>query len=182
LKLPDEWSTIGKKYNIIYADPAWSYRDKALAGNRGAESKYQVMSVDEIKKLPVETITHDDCILFMWATFPNLREALDVIDAWGFDYKTVGFTWVKKTKNGHNFMGMGNYTRSNAEVCLIARKGKIKRIDAGIRQIIESIPERHSKKPDIVRDKIVDLVGELPRVELFARNETDGWDVWGNEV
>ena len=79
-------------------------------------------------------------------------------------------------------MGMGRWTRANAEVCLLATKGKPKRINAGVRQIIESVPEKHSKKPDIVRDKIVDLVGELPRVELFARNETDGWDVWGNEV
>ena len=179
---PHEWSTIGKKYNIIYADPAWSYRDKALAGNRGAGCKYKVMSIEDIENLPVSTLADDDCILFLWVTFPKLDECFKVIEKWGFEYKTVAFTWVKKYKNGGNFMGMGRWTRANAEVCLLATKGKPKRINAGVRQIIESVPEKHSKKPDIVRDKIVDLVGELPRVELFARNETDGWDVWGNEV
>jgi N6-adenosine-specific RNA methylase IME4 len=171
-----------KKYSIIYADPAWSYRDKALAGNRGAGCKYDVMSIDDIKNLPVKDLADDNCILFMWVTFPKLDECLDVIKAWGFEYKTVGFTWVKKYKNGDNFMGMGRWTRANAEICMIATKGKPKRINAGIRQIIESVPERHSKKPDIVRDKIIELVGDLPRIELFARDKTEGWDVWGNQV
>jgi len=171
-----------KKYNIIYADPAWSYRDKALAGNRGAGCKYDVMSIDDIKNLPVKDLADDNCILFMWVTFPKLDECLDVIKAWGFEYKTVGFTWVKKYKNGDNFMGMGRWTRANAEICMIATKGKPKRINAGIRQIIESVPEKHSKKPDIVRDKIIELVGDLPRIELFARDKTEGWDVWGNEI
>ena len=171
-----------KKYNIIYADPAWSYKDKALAGNRGAGCKYDVMSIEDIQKLPVKDLADDDCILFMWVTFPKLNECLSVIEAWGFEYKTVGFTWVKKYKNGDNFMGMGRWTRANAEICMIATKGKPKRINAGVRQIIESVPERHSKKPDIVRDKIIELVGDLPRIELFARQKTPGWDVWGNEV
>ena len=171
-----------KKYSIIYADPAWSYRDKALAGNRGAGCKYDVMSIDDIKNLPVKDLADDNCILFMWVTFPKLDECLDVIKAWSFEYKTVGFTWVKKYKNGDNFMGMGRWTRANAEICMIATKGKPKRINAGIRQIIESVPERHSKKPDIVRDKIIELVGDLPRIELFARDKTEGWDVWGNQV
>jgi len=171
-----------KKYSIIYADPAWSYRDKALTGNRGAGCKYDVMSIDDIKNLPVRDLADDNCILFMWVTFPKLDECLDVIKAWSFEYKTVGFTWVKKYKNGDNFMGMGRWTRANAEICMIATKGKPKRINAGIRQIIESVPEKHSKKPDIVRDKIIELVGDLPRIELFARDKTEGWDVWGNEI
>ena len=171
-----------KKYSIIYADPAWSYRDKALAGNRGAGCKYDVMSIDDIKNLPVKDLADDNCILFMWVTFPKLDECLDVIKAWSFEYKTVGFTWVKKYKNGDNFMGMGRWTRANAEICMIATKGKPKRINAGIRQIIESVPERHSKKPDIVRDKIIELVGDLPRIELFARDRVEGWDAWGNEI
>ena len=171
-----------KKHNIIYADPAWSYRDKALAGNRGAGCKYPVMSIDDIKKLPVKDIADDNCILFLWVTFPKLDECFDVIKNWGFEYKTVGFTWVKKYRNGTNFMGMGRWTRANAEICMIATKGKPKRINAGIRQIIESVPERHSKKPDIVREKIVELVGDLPRIELFARERVEGWDAWGNEI
>jgi len=176
MKLPN------KKYKIIYADPPWSYKDKALAGNRGACCKYPVMSIDEIKNLPVKDIADDDCILFMWVTFPKLNECFEVIKEWGFEYKTNAFTWVKKYKNGDNFMGMGRWTRANAEICLLATKGKPKRVNAGVRQIIESVPEKHSKKPDIVRDKIVELCGDLPRLEMFARNNSVKWETWGNEV
>ena len=171
-----------KKYKIIYADPPWSYKDKALAGNRGACCKYPDMNIEDIKNLPVKDIADDDCVLFLWVTFPKLNECFEVIKNWGFEYKTNAFTWVKKYRNGDNFMGMGRWTRANAEVCLLATKGKPKRINAGIRQIIESVPEKHSKKPNIVRDKIVELCGDLPRIELFARNQTDKWDSWGNEV
>jgi len=140
------------------------------------------MSLDEIKNLPINEITDDDCFLFIWITFPNLNIVFDVIKAWGFNYKTVAFTWVKKYKSGKNFMGMGNWTRSNAEICLLATKGKPKRINAGIRQIIESVPEKHSKKPDEVRDRIVELCGDLPRLEMFARKKSLKWETWGNEV
>jgi N6-adenosine-specific RNA methylase IME4 len=171
-----------KKYNIIYADPPWSYNDKALAGNRGACCKYDVMTLDNIKNLPIKNITYDDCILFLWITFPQLNKCFEVMESWGFKYKTVAFTWIKKYNNGKNFMGMGNWTRSNAEVCMLAIKGKPKRLNAGIRQVVESVPERHSKKPDIIREKITQLCGDLPRIELFARQNTDGWDSWGNEI
>jgi N6-adenosine-specific RNA methylase IME4 len=179
------WTCISfpnKKYNIIYADPAWSYKDKALSGNRGAVCKYNVMSIEDIALLPVKDIAANDCILFMWVTFPKLNECFKVIEEWGFEYKTVAFTWVKKTRKDTWFIGMGRWTRANAEICLLATKGKPKRENAGIRQIIESIPEEHSKKPDIVRDKIVQLCGDLPRIELFARQQVQGWDCWGNEV
>ena len=171
-----------KKYNIIYADPPWSYQDKALAGNRGAVCKYSVMNIDEIKSLPVKDLADDDCILFMWVTYPKLNECFEVIKSWGFEYKTIAFTWVKKYKNGDNFMGMGRWTRANAEICMLSTKGKPKRISASVRQIIESIPERHSKKPNIVRDKIIELCGDLPKIELFARERINGWDAWGNEI
>tara|TARA_R110002020_G_C16039928_1_gene753617 strand:+ start:293 stop:823 length:531 start_codon:yes stop_codon:yes gene_type:complete len=171
-----------KKYNIIYADPPWSYKDKALAGNRGACCKYPVMSIEDIKNLPVKDIADDNCILFMWVTFPKLNECFDIIKSWGFDYKTVAFTWVKKYRNGDNFMGMGRWTRANAEVCLLATKGKPKRISASVRQVVETVPEKHSQKPNIIRDKIIELCGDLPKIELFARIKSDNWDVWGNEV
>jgi len=171
-----------KKYNIIYADPPWQYNDKALAGNRGAGCKYDVMTLDNIKNLPIKNITSDDCILFLWITFPQLNKCFEVMESWGFKYKTVAFTWIKKYNNGKSFMGMGNWTRSNAEVCMLAIKGKPKRLYAGIRQVVESVPERHSKKPDIVREKIVELCGDLPRIELFAREKKSGWDSWGNEI
>ena len=171
-----------RRYSIMLIDPAWSYKDKALAGNRGSCCKYPVMNIDDIKKLPINSIAEDDCIMFLWVTMPKLNEVFDVIKAWGFEYKTVAFTWVKKYRNGDNFMGMGRWTRANAELCLLATKGKPKRISASVRQIIETIPERHSKKPDIIRDKIVELCGDLPRVELFARQRADGWTSWGDEI
>mgnify|MGYP000781324698 CR=1 FL=1 len=119
----------------------------------------------------------------MWATFPMLREALDVIEAWGFSYKTVACNWVKQNRNGTGiFMGLGNWTRSNSEICLLATKGHPKRQAADIHQFIISPIEAHSKKPDETRDKIVALMGDRPRVELFARQIPPGWDVWGNEV
>ena len=171
-----------KKYSIIYADPPWSYDDKALAGNRGACCKYDVMDIDALKKLPIQDITAENSVLFMWATFPKISEALQLLDVWGFRYKTVAFTWVKRGKNSSKyFMGMGRWTRSNSEVVLLATKGKPKRIDAGISQIIDTPIREHSKKPDIVRDKIVQLCGDLPRIELFARSKIHGWDVWGND-
>lgn len=171
------------KYKIIYADPPWSYRDKALAGNRGASCKYKTQSTEWLKQLPVNKIADKDCILFLWITMPKLNEVFDIISAWGFEYKTVGFTWVKNNKKSKSFFwGMGCWTRANAELCLIATKGKPKRINAGVHSIINTSIEKHSKKPNITRDKIIELVGELPRIELFAREKILGWDVWGDEV
>ena len=170
-----------KLYNIILIDPAWTYKDKALAGNRGAGCKYNLMTTEDIKQLPINSIADKDCVLFCWVTYPNLNEVFDVIKAWGFEYKTVAFTWVKKYKNGDNFMGMGRWTRANAEICLLCTKGKPKRVSASVRQVIETIPERHSKKPDIVREKIVELCGDLPRIELFARERVENWDCWGDD-
>ena len=170
-----------KRYNIILIDPAWTYKDKALAGNRGAGCKYNLMTTEDIKQLPINSIADDDCVLFCWVTYPKLNEVFDVIKAWGFEYKTVAFTWVKKYKNGDNFMGMGRWTRANAEICLLCTKGKPKRVSASVRQVIETIPERHSKKPDIVREKIVELCGDLPRIELFARERVENWDCWGDD-
>ena len=174
---------MAKKYNIIYADPAWSYKDKALAGNRGACCKYPVMSISDIANLPIKNIAADDCVLFMWVTMPKLNECFDVIKAWGFEYKTCAFTWVKKNKKSDTlFMGMGRWTRANSELCLLATKGKPKRVAADVHSVIVSPIEQHSKKPDETRNRIVRLCGNLPRVELFARQKTEGWDVWGNEV
>ena len=124
-----------------------------------------------------------DSALFLWATFPQLNEAFRVIEAWGFKYKTLAFLWLKQNRKADSwFYGMGFWTRSNAEVCLLATRGHPKRQCAGIHQFVISHIEQHSKKPDEVRDKIVKLMGDQPRVELFARQQTPGWDVWGNEV
>ena len=141
------------------------------------------MSIDELCALPVETLAEKDCLLFLWATFPQLPEALRLIRAWGFTFKTVAFVWLKLNKKSPTwFYGLGYWTRGNAEICLLAKRGKPKRRSAGVHQFIISPVEEHSKKPDVTRDKIIELAGNLPRVELFARQKTPGWDVWGNEV
>ena len=172
-----------KKYNIIYADPPWEYKDKALAGNRGAGCKYPTQNSHWLSCLPVQLIAEKDCLLFLWVTMPKLNECFELIKAWEFEYKTCAFTWVKRNKVANSwFWGMGRWTRANAELCLLATKGKPKRINAGVHSIVDERIEKHSKKPDVVRDKIIELVGDLPRIELFARNYTPGWDVWGNEV
>lgn len=172
-----------KKYNIIYVDPPWDYKDKALAGARGANCKYPTLDITSISKLDVPSITAENAILFLWVTFPQLENGLQLIKNWGFTYKTIAFTWVKRNKKANTwFFGMGNWTRSNAEICLLAIKGKPKRINASISSIIDTPIEEHSKKPAIVRDKIVELCGDIPRIELFARQKTEGWDVWGNAL
>lgn len=170
-------------YNIIYADPPWQYRDKALAGNRGAVCKYPVMTQEALCALPVGELASPDCCLFMWVTMPKLQDGLDVIKAWGFEYKTNAFTWIKKNKIADTlFWGMGRWTRANAELCLLATKGHPTRLDAGVHSVIESKIERHSKKPDEARKRIIQLCGDLPRIELFARERAEGWDAFGNEV
>ena len=148
-----------KKYQIIYADPPWSYSiSNSVAGGRGQNTKYRCLRPVEIYDLPVNDITEDHCVLFIWATFPMLPEALYTIKAWGFYYKTNAFTWVKKNKKANtNFFGMGKWTRRNSEICLLATKGKPKAINHSISEIIESPIEEHSKKPAIIRELIVKL-------------------------
>ena len=170
-----------KKYNIIYADPPWSYKDKKCNG--ACEFHYKTMNIKDICDLPIQRITEKDCVLFLWVTYPMLKEAMQLIDAWGFKYKTIGFQWVKQNKSGHGFFfGLGRGTRGNTECCLIATKGKPQRVDNSVGQLIISPLREHSKKPDEAREKIVKLMGDVPRIELFARQHADGWDCWGNEV
>lgn len=177
-----------KKYQIIYADPPWQYNDKMIMQGkhgmiRGAECFYRTMSMEDIKNLPIRNITDENAILFMWITMPLLDKAFDVITAWGFKYKTCGFCWVKRTKNGKIHLGMGHYTRGNAELCLIGVKGKkMKFHTRKLSQIVESEIRQHSQKPSEVRDKIVELCGDIPRIELFARQAVKGWDCWGLEA
>ena len=182
-----------KKYQIIYADPPWFYNKRNLFkkdGRRnnfawGATNHYPVMKTEEICHLgfQIDTISDENCILFLWTTLPRIEDAIKVINAWGFKYITTGFVWVKTTKSGEIRMdGLGNYTMSNSEICLIGKKGKIKRKNTGVKQIILHPKTRHSEKPAEARNRIVQLMGDLPRIELFARQKTEGWDVWGNEV
>lgn len=157
-----------KKHNVIYADPPWSYQQWCNKKQGAAKAHYETMKQKDIEELPVERIADKNCILFMWATFPKLQEALATIKAWGFEYKTIGFCWVKRNKNGSWFKGIGFYTKSNSEVCLIATKGKPpkKSVHHTVSQLVETVREEHSKKPDEVRKRIVEFTGDVPRIEL----------------
>ena len=184
-----------RRYDIIYADPPWQYRDKSR--NRiGAEGHYRTVAIADLKKLPVWDIAAPSSVLLMWATWPTMPDALDLIGRWGFAYKTCAFVWVKINPKGDVFTGGGHYTRSNSEVVLLATKGEVlPRQSRSIGQIIEGNaevikvphPRRggrivHSAKPAIVRDRITDLFGEVARIELFARTAAPGWDCWGDQA
>ena len=171
-----EFEKIDKQYNIIYADPPSRYRVYEA-------TPYPTMSLEEICNLRIQDICAENCYLFLWAQLPNIEEALTIIDDWGFTYKTTAFVWVKRNKKADSwFWGNGYYTRSNAEVCLLGTKGKLPVLRHDIHQIIDTRIEEHSKKPAIVREKIVQLLGDLPRIELFARQEAEGWDCWSIDM
>lgn len=174
------------KYQIIYADPPWKYTvfgDKPPAA-RGRESDYyEVMDLLDIAALPVTSIAAEDSVLFMWATFPAMQTAMKLMRNWGFYYRTVGFVWVKRNKKSDSyFWGMGGWTRSNAEVCLIGTRGNLKRVSRSVHQVIDSPIRGHSQKPPETRDRIVELMRDKSRIELFARERVPGWDAWGDEV
>lgn len=141
------------------------------------------MTEEEISGLPVGEIADKDCALLMWATYPNIKQAIKTIEAWGFAYKTAAFVWTKQNKKQETlFWGMGNYTRANSEICLLGIKGNPKRQSKSVHSVIISKIGRHSEKPEEARNRIVALFGDAPRIELFARTRAEGWDAWGNEV
>lgn len=174
------------RFEIVYADPAWQYDNRTIRG--GAEHHYPTMTVEQICRLPVPKLAAPNAALFLWATWPTLPDALRVIAAWGFTYKNNAFTWVKTTKQNTDAVGLGHWTRGNTEPCLFATRGKPTRVDASVRQVVldEQVicapRTRHSAKPPVVRERIVQLLGDLPRIELFAREHVDGWAAWGNEL
>jgi N6-adenosine-specific RNA methylase IME4 len=141
------------------------------------------MNVWDICALPVREIADANSILFLWVTFPNLKEGLQVMDAWGFKYITLGFSWIKtNAENGQPHFGIGYYTKSNCEVCLIGTHGRPPMVCDYVSSVIISRRREHSRKPDEARERIVQLCGNLPRIELFSREKHEGWDVWGNET
>ena len=141
------------------------------------------MELEQITALPVKELADKDAILFLWTTLPIIQEALQVIKAWGFEYKITAFVWVKLARHSNGiFWGLGYWTRSNVEICMLATKGHPKRVAKSIHQVIISHVEEHSKKPAEARRRIEALMGDVPKIELFARRPARGWDVWGNEV
>lgn len=172
------------KYKVILADPPWTFSSWSRKGEvKSAQNHYSCMSLEELIGLPVFWTGDRDCILFMWATSPMIDEQIKVMERWGFEYKTIGFTWIKLNPKALTpFIGLGYYTRSNAEYCLIGTRGKPGRPkNKGISSVIMSPIREHSRKPDIVRQYIMNMY-DGPYLELFAREETDGWDYFGNET
>lgn len=173
-----------KKHTLIYADPPWTYRDKANDGERGAGHKYQTMTIADICRLPVWDLAAENCLLAMWWVPTQPAEALKVMDAWGFRLMTMkGFTWHKTNKHkGNSAIGMGHMTRANSEDCLFAVRGKLpERLDASICQHVTAPRMEHSAKPPAFRDLLVRLLGDVPRCELFSRDSVPGWDMWGDQ-
>ena len=181
-----------KKYNIIYADPAWNFGNRMYSSNKNDQHReisraYDVMNTKDIACINVKDVLADDAICFMWTTDAHIPDAIEVMKAWGFKYKTVAFIWQKKEKSGKQVCFMGQWTMKNCEIVLLGTKGKMSKYlkSRKVRQLQEAPRERniHSRKPQLIRDKIVEMFGEdLPKLELFARIKTEGWDVWGNEV
>lgn len=181
------------KFNIIMADPSWRFQNWSMKkfvergekwARRNGRSPYDVMDTEDIAALPVSNIVAKNAILMLWATYPKLTDAFEVIKAWGFDYKTVAFTWIKLNKRGSGFkFGLGYHTRGNCELCLLATKGKgLQRVDNAVPNLLITPIREHSQKPDEARERIERLYGDVPRIELFARREYENWTVLGNEV
>jgi N6-adenosine-specific RNA methylase IME4 len=171
------------RYPVILADPPWSYhvRSKASLGHGVATSHYDTMTLDDIKALPVADMAAKNAALFLWATPPCITEALEVIRAWGFAYKTFAFSWLKLKADGQPVNnGLGHYTRSNVEVCLLGLRGKMTVQQHDVQQVIRTVRRGHSRKPDEQYGRIMRLF-DGPYLEVFARQCWPGWDTWGNQ-
>ena len=179
------------KFGAILADPPWGFqcwngKDKRVA-SRGSVTPYDTMDMEAISRLPVASVAAENCALFLWVVWPTLPEAIEIIQKWGFKYKTCAFSWMKADPfrlwalEEDVYMGLGYWTRSNSEVCLLATRGNPKRQDASVRQGIIEPRREHSRKPDCVHERIERLVAG-PYLELFARQERPGWTAWGNET
>ena len=184
-------------FRVIYADPPWSFAAWSHRGEgKGASQHYPCMKLPDICSLPVASIAHRDCALFIWVVQPMLPEAMEVIEAWGFKFRTVAFAWIKMPKSWSDDegqlsmtrtrikprLGLGYHTRSGMEQCFLAIKGDgYKRQKQGVEQVLHAPIRKHSQKPDEIRNRIEMLVGDVPRIELFARQRSPGWSSWGNE-
>lgn len=184
-----------KIYDVIYADPAWKYGSKELYGDKNKEGKrenrfrklermYDTMSLEEIKQLPVKNMIGKNAACFLWVTDSHLKEGIEVLESWGFKYKTIAFNWIKKTNKGNTYVNFAPWTLKSSEICLLGMRGSMGKLktDNTVRQLIESERTKHSKKPKEARERIEQLFADVNRIELFARENYVGWDAWGNEV
>ena len=179
-----------KKYKIIYADPPWHYGSKSAVNNsvgndiKPLSEHYNTMSLSDLKAMPIKKIIDKDCACFMWVTDSHLDEAIQILKAWGFQYKTIAFNWIKTTSKGNFCKNVAPWTMKSSEVCLLGTRGamtKYKKIN-NIESLVIAERTKHSKKPSEVRKRIELLFGYLPRLEMFARSSAEGWDVFGNEA
>ena len=171
------------KYNIIYADPPWNFQTYSEKGQgKTPHRHYKCLRLEDLKKLPIDKLAAKNCVLLLWVIDTHLEVALELMAAWGFKYKTIAFVWAKTTTHGKWHFGQGFWTRKNPEICLLGSRGHPKKNSWSVRQLVVEPVRQHSRKPDRIRSDIVQLLGNVPRVELFARNRTPGWDVWGNEI
>ena len=175
------------QYRVVYADPPWTFATFSRKGKgRSAEAHYDCLPLPDIKRLPVGDWAARDCVLMLWTTDPLLDKAMEVIEAWGFTYKTIGFYWAKLNKSASRlvyndksfFTGLGFWTRANPELCLLATRGHPRRRSAGVKKLVVSPRREHSRKPDEIYERIEALC-EGPYLEMFARTERPGWDCWG---
>jgi N6-adenosine-specific RNA methylase IME4 len=177
-----------RHFGAILADPPWRFQPWSEKGtDRAADRHYSTMKIGDLSALPVEELAASDCVLFVWSCWPTLADAWRLIESWGFQYKTCAFSWMKAdpyrlfADDKTPFAGLGYWTRANTEPCLLATRGKPKRLNADVRQGIIEPRREHSRKPDCVHERIERLVAG-PYLELFARQTRPGWTSWGNEV
>lgn len=171
-----------KKYRVIYSDPPWHWETRSDKGRiKTPDVHYPCMRLEDLKSIPVSEWADDDCALLMWVIDAYLEKSLELIEAWGFKYKTVGFYWTKTTAKGKWFFGQGYWTRGNPEQCLLATRGSPKRLSKGVPKLVVSEKRVHSAKPAVVRDRIQKLLPG-PYLEMFARCDAPGWDSIGLDV
>jgi N6-adenosine-specific RNA methylase IME4 len=172
-----------RMYDIVYADPPWEEAGGGPKWRGQSKGHYPLMKMADIINLPVEGIANENAVLFLWCPFRHLKQAFDVVEHWGFNYVTIGFLWVKMTSGGKVFFGMGRYTRANPEPCLLATKGK--GIAPAVHDVAATVMDQvreHSRKPDKVREQIERMYPSQGKIELFARQQSPGWDCWGIET
>lgn len=175
------------KYQIIYADPPWHYNSRSNQDNDRGYSDlkpYTTLKQNELENLPIKNITNDDAACFMWVTDSHLKEGIKLIEAWGFKYKTIAFIWIKHYKSGVRCVNFAPWTLKSAEICILGIKGRMKqcKITNKIYQVVDALRTTHSRKPAEVRKRIDEMFGDLPRIELFAREKTEGWTSIGDGI
>ena len=180
---------VKKKYQIIYADPPWQFTSKKFQdGGRDFDkldsNHYPTMSIEELSNLPIRNIIAEDAVCFLWTVDSHLKEGINILEHWGFKYKTIAFNWIKTTKNNKKCYNFSPWTLKSWELVLLGIKGKMgkyKQVN-NVKGLVEAERIQHSQKPEEIRTRIDSLFGDLKKIELFARRISPGWDVWGNEV